>query len=128
MVDETYPADCISYKLLVDPTQKQYLVKGYPEPNTAQNKMTGHENNSGTSDVSLQLKPAQKSVMTREPQTPSTATSSLPNAASTSENDHATSSARAATETVVEITPADSSILDSAINEAKKLQHMVSRP
>lgn len=56
MVNDTYPIDCIQFKAMLDPTQRQYRVRGHEhvlEDKPAQTPA------SQTSDKSLQLKPAQ---------------------------------------------------------------------
>jgi len=90
VVDQDYPAECIQYHMLVNPKQKQFLVKGYTPPvapiehtEQAQDNMpvvSSSSDPSQTSKKSLQLKPARKSVMARSTQTPSRAedTPSLP--------------------------------------------------
>ena len=62
VVSENYPADCISYRALLDPKQLQFRVKGYEIPLGARPVSAG-------SDTSLQLKPAGKDVAARQPET-----------------------------------------------------------
>lgn len=76
VVNEAYPARCIDFHLLVDPTQKQYVVQGYVAPASHVMSAIPPPTNISTgpsqvSDESLQLKPPGKSVRAREPTTPS---------------------------------------------------------
>ena len=59
---ENYTADCYDYRVVVDPRQTRYHIKGYKLP-PAEAKLQ-HES-------SLQLKPAKRDVQTRELETPS---------------------------------------------------------
>ncbi|KAL2353899.1 polymerase [Cryomyces antarcticus] len=69
VVDECYPAECISFRTLLDPKQTQYQVCGYKE--AVPEQRVPPSSTAPSSQTSLQLKPAGKDVMTREPQTPS---------------------------------------------------------
>jgi len=127
LVNETFPSDCISYKFLVDSTQKQYHVSGAPvsEPQPIARRFL----NSASSDVSLELKPPTKAVMAREPQTPSSTSSPDRMGPVTTLPD-----TRPAQEDVVRETTAPSrqnvlrqpdDALADVIAEARRLQHMV---
>lgn len=63
VVSENYPAECISFKALLDPFQLQFKVKRYVIPNTSRPASSG-------SDRSVQLKPAGKSIQSRRLETP----------------------------------------------------------
>lgn len=113
VVDEGYPADCIKFRLLLDPSQKQYGVKGYSRPSS---KTTAEIEKplepSQTSDTSLKLKPPGKAVMARQAQTQTTTrTDETPSAPSAGEpsgqsaNNH--------------LEPEIGDELDAAIREAK---------
>lgn len=93
VVNEAYPARCIDFHLLVDPTQKQYVVQGYIAPASHVTSAIPPPTNISTglsqiSDESLQLKPPGKSVRAREPATPSRS-EETPNS-STNHGDHPT--------------------------------------
>ena len=64
IVSEDYPAECISYRVLLDPKQLQFKVKGHEQ------QMTSSRPGSSDSDKSLLLKPAGKAVAARQPETP----------------------------------------------------------
>lgn len=64
VVSESYPADCISFRTLLDPKLPQFKVKGYESKAAAPAQAT-------SASVSLELKPAGKSVMARQPETQS---------------------------------------------------------
>jgi len=102
-------------------------VKGQPEIMTHEPEVV-HRMNSSASDISLQLKPAGKAVTVREPQTPSAATSSPARPPSTLDASHTNSPAapRGADAGSDIAEPAQNSELDSIIDEAKRLQYMVS--
>ena len=68
VVSEVYPSECISYRALLKPDQR-FRVQGYdPLPDAARPTTA----TSVDSDRSLELKPAGKSVMARQPDTPRT--------------------------------------------------------
>ncbi|GAM86153.1 hypothetical protein ANO11243_041640 [Dothideomycetidae sp. 11243] len=62
VVDERYPADCISFRSIVDAGQRQYYIKGYKPQQVSEPTVIPRAD-------SLQLKPAGRAVQTREPQT-----------------------------------------------------------
>ena len=64
VVSEDYPAECISYRTLLNPLQMQYKVKGYD--------MSSIRPSSSSSDKSLKLKPAGIAVKARRPETQTT--------------------------------------------------------
>lgn len=68
IVNENYPADCISYRSLVDPQQKQYEVRGF-EPQRHDPELSRQK--AAAAPSSLELKPAGKAVQSKQPQTPS---------------------------------------------------------
>lgn len=63
VVSENYPAECISFRTLLDPRQLQFKVKGHDMAVPSRPISSG-------SDRSLQLKPAGESVQARQPETP----------------------------------------------------------
>ncbi|TKA77469.1 hypothetical protein B0A49_02352 [Cryomyces minteri] len=69
VVDECYPAECISFRMLLDPKQTQYQVCGYKE--VVLEQRVPPSSTAPSSQTSLQLKPAGKDVITRGPQTSS---------------------------------------------------------
>lgn len=127
LVDEIFPADCISYRVVLDPSQRQYHIKGYipTENNQAQTTIFGPS--SAQSDTSLQLKPAGKAVTVREPQTPSAAESSSINEPSIGTSHIPSSPVEQQAPQDNQIQAVENSELENAISEAKRLQHMVSR-
>lgn len=83
VVAENYPAECISYKKLLEPSQLQFRVKGYELPLAAQDPAS-----SAGSAISLELKPAGKSVQTRHADTPASSKSaSMPRVELSSDED-----------------------------------------
>jgi len=63
VVSEDYPAECITYRMLLDPHQARFRIKGQMITSTTRPVLS-------RSDKSLELKAGKKSVTTREPQTP----------------------------------------------------------
>ncbi|KAI6816482.1 DNA polymerase beta-like protein [Hortaea werneckii] len=72
LVSENYPASCVSYRAILDARQGQFRVKGAPEPLKTIEPIRGLPQSSAESDKSLQLKPAGKSVVARQPETQQT--------------------------------------------------------
>ncbi|KAI7162887.1 DNA polymerase beta-like protein [Hortaea werneckii] len=72
LVSENYPASCVSYRAILDARQSQFRVKGAPEPVKTIEPFRGLPQSSAESDKSLQLKPAGKSVIARQPETQQT--------------------------------------------------------
>ncbi|KAK4508590.1 hypothetical protein PRZ48_002329 [Zasmidium cellare] len=64
VVSEDYVAQSITYRVLLDPKQARFAVKGLEMPSFKQKEST-------ESDTSLQLKPATKDANARPPDTPS---------------------------------------------------------
>lgn len=128
VVNEDYPSECITYRMMINPRQPQYLVNGYSLPplpiatgnqapsSTAPPTTTG---TSQVSDESLQLKPAGRSVMARPPQTPSRTeeTPSLPSANTDTNGNESGNDAA---------TGEEGDELDMAIREAKETDDSVS--
>ncbi|KAI9846095.1 MAG: hypothetical protein M1837_004351 [Sclerophora amabilis] len=57
LVNELYPAECLQFQFVVDPTQPQYQVKGSEQALLAQDNTSGDKD---SDEKSLQLKPAKK--------------------------------------------------------------------
>lgn len=72
LVNEIYPADCVSFRTLLDPKQARYQVNGYTASTTEPEPDPGVAT-ALSSQSSLPLKPAKKDIIVREPQTPSRA-------------------------------------------------------
>ncbi|KAI7240316.1 DNA polymerase beta-like protein [Hortaea werneckii] len=72
LVSENYPASCVSYRAILDARQSQFRVKGAPEPLKTIEPFRRLPQSSAESDKSLQLKPAGKSVIARQPETQQT--------------------------------------------------------
>ena len=53
LVNETYPADCLIFKALINPKQPQYRVSGHEDALVVQQSLTA----AASSEASLQLKP-----------------------------------------------------------------------
>jgi len=68
IVNETYPAACLSHRCLVDADQPYYQIKGLEAPKV---HTTSEQPLSEASEKSLQLKPARKDDIVVEPETPS---------------------------------------------------------
>lgn len=120
VVSENYPAECISFRTLLDPLQLQFKVKGYEMPSMLRP-------GSSESDRSLQLKPAGKSVQARRPETPivDNRASTPPTAVSSDDDEtdddpsapiHTRTSSKAKIQSTEE--------LDVAIRQARDLQHV----
>jgi len=128
LVDEVFPADCISYRVVLDPSQRQYHIRGYDPAEGNQALTTIFAPSSAQSDASLQLKPAGKAVTVREPQTPSAAESSSANEPSVETSHIPSSPVDQQAPQIDQIQASENSELDDAISEAKRLQYMVSNP
>lgn len=136
LVNERYPADCISFRSLLEPTLAIYRVHGAPETapkpgrddrssllvvEPAEELPAAAELNS--SQVSLPLKPAGRGVRAREPQTPSRSDESS--------YQHSQTRADESVERGPSTAPATSEChnyhdaLTEVIEEAKTLQHVV---
>jgi DNA polymerase IV len=63
VVNEDYPAECLTYRRVLNPWKVPFKVKGYTMPE--QNSPVSHGE-----EKSMPLKPAGKSVMSRQPETP----------------------------------------------------------
>jgi len=68
IVNETYPAACLSHRCLVDADQRYYQVKGLGSPKVP---AIPEQSLSEASEKSLQLKPAKKDEIVVEQETPS---------------------------------------------------------
>ncbi|KAF2233574.1 Nucleotidyltransferase [Viridothelium virens] len=68
VVDELYPADCITYRFLVDPKQFPYRVQGQPDEKP---EKPCSSTDFPSTDSSLQLKPPRKDTLRQEPRSPS---------------------------------------------------------
>ncbi|KAK3691127.1 hypothetical protein LTR37_018880 [Vermiconidia calcicola] len=122
VVSEKYPAECLSFRAILDPQQLQFKVKGYEPPATK--PATARLQNSPP------LKIAGRSVMARHPETPPTSTErervpTPPAAFPTDESEAAdvastASHARESTSSNVQSTEE----LDVAIRKARELQHV----
>lgn len=128
IVSENYPSECLSYRSLVDPRHPRVRVKGYswPEHNHGKQQSKGSGTGSGHSSQSLQLKPAGKAVMARQPETQETddPASSQPDMPPSDKQ----SQAMPATDTVRfgnSAPPATSTAeFDAVIKQARELQHL----
>jgi len=66
IVDESYPADCIAYRNIIDARQKQYRVKGYKADMDKKVEVAVQETK--TKPQSLELKPyTNKAVIIQTP-------------------------------------------------------------
>lgn len=109
--------------MLHDPKQQQYLVQGYTLPRPSADDVVDKTTSKApvptqVSDKSLQIKPQNKSVMTRQQQTMTTTdeSSSIPVAAAQSNED---------VNDGLCIAETGSDELDAAIRDAKKFEHLV---
>ena len=133
VVCESYPAECISYRAILDPKQRQFQLKGYNPP-TEPAKAIGHAKPpdptttvSGSSDISLKLKPAGQAVMARQPETPTTdePASSQRVASSPKVNQHIEIIPQTAEPPPRRVEPAESTAeFDVIIQQARELQHV----
>lgn len=122
VVDQSYPAECINFRMLLDPRQQQYLVQGYTLPKPPAEQFTNDTIPpvvpSQVSDKSLQIKLPGKSVMSRQQQIMSTAgeSSSIPSA---------TAQLNESLDDIYVDPENSGDELDAAIREAKKTEHLV---
>ena len=120
VVSENYPADCISFRAIIDPKLPQFRVKGY-EPKVSKVTATG-------SDTSLRLKPAGRSVMAREPETQTSnkkgaAASPVGNSSDAEDGlEMAAHPSKAKTEAVSK--PVSTNEFETAVEQARSLQNM----
>ncbi|KXT11268.1 hypothetical protein AC579_8383 [Pseudocercospora musae] len=73
-VSEAWPAECLAYRTLLDPTHPRFAVKGHQqrvEPPLPSTKPSFTVAESSDSDKSLHLKPPGKNVIVRAAETPS---------------------------------------------------------
>ena len=120
VVSESYPAECISYRALLDPKQLPFKVKGYEPPSAARPA-------SSDSDRSLHLKPAGKAVMARRPETQkSNGRASLSPDAEPSHYIEADSTGKGATagRKIVAGEVQSTEELDAAIRQAREFRHV----
>lgn len=122
IVSESYPAECISYRTLLDPTSPAFTVNGFQPPQLTKPDST-------ESDTSLQLKPTGKSETVRRQQsTPPPADRGIslnthPPAPDQALDDRPEAADRVAdsfVNTQIEV----SEELDKAIEQAKALEHV----
>ena len=120
LVNETYPADCIIFRILINPSQPQYRVTGDVRVLSAHQSITPVL----SFDKSLQLKPDKEELL-RLQQTPSRTEGSV--------QDHSSQSHLEAKLDNTEHCkgPLQASVLsdnalDEAIEEAKAIQDLVS--
>lgn len=122
VVSEGWPAECISFQMIMDPKHPQFKVKGYePTKATLQNR--------SDSDLSLQLKPAGKAVMARqlETQLPSKTAAASPPSQDDSSDDNDDGLEMAAIQPLLKPTvgnPDYSTEFDQAVREAREVQHL----
>lgn len=122
IVSEDYPAECISYKTLLDPRQLQFKVKGCGMPAAPRPV-------SSKSDQSLQLKAADRLVQARQPETqsPNKRAPTPPRSVSSDDDDRdrlrlppADATSKMCSESKVQSTEE----FDNAIQKAKELQNV----
>ncbi|KAK4987499.1 hypothetical protein LTR66_007580 [Elasticomyces elasticus] len=125
MVGEGYPADCIAYRMLVDPKQQRYQVAGYIKP-AAPSAVdpAAREVTPSASSFSLQLKQAGRAGTRREPQTPSRTEEVASTPPTLGTVRRAPRSENHAWERTGDLIQQDSDELDAAIRQAKELQHL----
>ncbi|TKA25769.1 hypothetical protein B0A50_05866 [Salinomyces thailandicus] len=136
LVSESYPAECFSYRAVLNPKQSQFRVRGAPEHEmlvSGNEKATTAKQILVSSEKSLELKPAGRSVMAKQPATQVTttdeATSSQPTIDSRVEKHRASDSGKegGATEKPLGplLSPADTSDeFEAAVKQARELQHL----
>ena len=123
VVSENWPAECISYKILLNPKQVQFKVKGYEPAQTVRPVST-------SSYRSLQVKPAGKAVKARQPETPSEGRRAPTPPAAVSSDDDDDDEVYGAPPTVVPsgktaTTKVQSTEeFDAAVRQARELQHV----
>ena len=117
VVSENYPAECISFRTLLNARQFQYKVKGDKTAPTTRPT-------SSSSDSSLLLKPAGTNVTARKPQTPSAQRSPSPAVSSGSGNDSPEPPPDARGSSLMKKGPSIESTeeFDAAIRQARDLQ------
>lgn len=123
VVNDAWPPDCMTFRMVMDVKQQRFQVKGYTAPTTE--KPTDAQPPVVEKDRSLELKPAPRSVMARSPESPRTtdeaAVSQQPGSpprmlSETGNGDDAPGQAEIMT------TIASTTEFDEAIRQAKELQ------
>lgn len=117
VVLENYPAECISFRTMLDPKLPHFRVKGY-KPKTTAPRASG-------SDVSLQLKPAGKAAMARQPETQtSSKRATSPSVGDDSDGEDGLMMAKVGTKAKpVATKPSTSEDFERAMEQARQLQH-----
>lgn len=117
VVSESYPADCISFRMMIDPKLPQFRVKGHE---------LGTKKATASSDVSLPLKPAGKWVMARQPETQTSdkRAPTPPIDESSDEDDGLQMKAGPSKAQVPANEPATSTDFEAAVKQARGLQHI----
>ncbi|EME49265.1 hypothetical protein DOTSEDRAFT_76625 [Dothistroma septosporum NZE10] len=115
VVPEHYTAECLSYKTLLDPLQSRFLVKGH-------DPAFSRKADSTESDISLQLKPANKAAQAWQVETPPvTRPVEAAGTAPPQDTDDATEELDRVPKTPQVL--ADNEF-DEAVRKARKLQHI----
>ncbi|KAK3672535.1 hypothetical protein LTR78_007585 [Recurvomyces mirabilis] len=123
VVSENYPADCISFRLMMDPKQKRFQVKGYIAQ--AQAPATTPVAPVLPEKTSLELKPAGRAVMARPPESPRTTDeASQPPDLPSNESSNAARPVSTKTAAPDQIVPDTTAEFDDAIRQAKGLKHV----
>ena len=121
VASENFPAECISFRALLDARQLQFKVKGYEQTQVARLS-------SSSSDKSLHLKPAGKQTAARQPQTQSTDSCPSPSKSSESGDERTDLAAPSRSQDPSPI-KRDSKIqsteeFDAILCQARELQHV----
>ncbi|KXT04265.1 hypothetical protein AC578_7898 [Pseudocercospora eumusae] len=123
-VSEAWPAECLAYRTLLDPTHPRFAVKGHQrlEAQVPSTRPSVTVAESSESDKSLHLKPPGKDITVRRAETPSREGFSME---STAVSDFAREREPSLIPTSFIDTTIDSSKeLDDAIARARQLQHI----
>ena len=118
ITSENYPAECISFRTLLNPRQLQFKVKGLSVPQATRP-------GSSSSDKSLLLKPAGNAVIARPPRMQSDERTASPVSSSASDDEDHMRNANPHTHiTIVKATPQIQSTkeFDDAVRKARELQ------
>ncbi|KAF2089013.1 Nucleotidyltransferase [Saccharata proteae CBS 121410] len=122
VVNETYPADCLMHRFLIDPKQSHYQVPGYAE-RTGNQVSNSFAASTAPSSQSLKPKPAKKDAITRITRTPSRTDDSSHEALQGTEPGTPVGEHQPPRlETVSDLKYDDA--LDAVITETKEFQHL----
>lgn len=132
LANENYPAMCLTNQFMISPDEPHFRVNGAPGKPIPIEGPTGTSANTEQSDTSLKLKPAAPAVIARQPDTPTEPSPPQQEQQiqqpieARSENRQGKVESSPTLQDDMPTRSHDDDELDRIIQEAKKLQHMVS--